>query len=189
MALEYLDLENKLYIPTQTLITQIHYSLINIYGFIRQYLIDTQDTVSALGQEWYDNPIETTTLWYEQSVNYGTDIYVKVLDQLLPQTKATYNEMLVTANDLGIKTMDSINHIIDNPEQVSAETIESMTETLTMASNISSELVNELQGKSSEIIGLLLEQPMQTLEAAYMEILSSLLNGYFEVVSNILASL
>jgi hypothetical protein len=97
--------------------------------------------------------------------------------------------VLVTANDFGLKTMDSINHIIDNPEQVSAETIESMTETLAMASNISSELVTELQGKSSEIMGLLLEQPMQTLEAAYTEILSSLLNGYFELVTNILASL
>lgn len=36
---------------------------------------------------------------------------------------------------------------------------------------------------------LLLEQPLQTLESAYMELLSSLLNGYFEMVSTLLASL
>lgn len=189
MSFEYLDLENKLYIPTQSLITQIHYSLINIYGFIRQFLIDANSTVAALGLEWYDNPIDTTVSWYEQSVIYGADLYARVLDELLPQTQATYIEMLAVANNISMNTIDSIYHIIDNPEQVSAETIESMTETLSMASDISLELVNELQSKSAEIIALLLEQPMQTLEAAYMELLSSLLNGYFELVSNILLSI
>ncbi len=130
-----------------------------------------------------------SVLWYQQSVIYTAVLYSKILDELLPQTEATCTEMLAVANDFGIKTIDRVTHFIDNPEQVSVETIESITETFSMASDISSELVSELQNKSAEIIRLLLEQPMQTFESAYMELLSNLLNGYFQLVTNILTNI
>jgi len=189
MAFEFLDLDNKLYTPTKMLSSQFQSELSHLYLAVRQYLIDAHRSLALSGKEWYENPVETTKQWGDVSVAYGSEVYAKVTNELIPQAEAEYADFLLAANDLGARTKQSINYVVENPNQVTTETIESITQSLTEAGNLSTELATELQLQTSEIVALLLEQPMQTLESAYMEILSSLLNGYFELVSNILISL
>ena len=178
MAFEYLDLENKLYIPMQQLITQIQLDLVSFYTSIRQTSIDVHNSLATLGKELYDSPVETLTLWFNQASGYGTELYAVFAEQLKPLAETSYEEMLTSASDYAVKIRDTVGYVTENPEQVTAEAIASMTSTRTAAGNV-----------SAEIVALLLEQPLQTLEPAYMELLSSLLNGYFELVSTLLASL
>ena len=119
----------------------------------------------------------------------GADLYAKVTDEVLPQVEAKVDELLVATSDFGAKTLDSINFSIDHPEQMIAESVAFLTESLVGAQNILAELAAEVQDKGAEIIALLLEQLMQTIESAYTELLTTLLNSYFELVSNILATL
>ena len=189
VAFEFLDLENKLNIPTQELWVKLQSELINLYAIIQQFSIETHDTIAALGVEWYTEPVLTTRQWYHQAVASGTELYAKVTGEILPQAEAKVDELVVAANEFGTKTVDSMMFVIDHPEQVTAESIEFLTESLAGAKDISTELALEIQEKGSEIIALLLEQPLQTLESAYMELLTTLLNSYFELVSNILATL
>lgn len=189
MAFEYLDLENKMYIPTQKLISQIQLDLLSLYASLRQHLIDWHTQFAGLAKEFYDNPVATSALWYDQSVSFATDLYAKLNAQLLPKAQRSYEEMLATASEVAAQTQDTISYMVDNPEQVTAEAIATMSETLTAAGNVSAELIDEIQAKTSEIVALLLEQPLQTLEATYMQVLSSLLESYFELVSNLLITL
>ncbi len=200
MAFEYLDLENKMYVPTQQLISQIQLDLISLYASVRQHLIDAHSTLAVLCKEFYDNPVATMALWYNQSANYCTELYAGITEQLIPQVQSDYEKLLAqvqtdyekilaSASEFALQTRDNISYMTENPEQVTAEAIEAMNETLTAAGNVSTELLDELQTKTSEIITLLLEQPLQTMEAAYMQVLTSLLNSYFELVSGILAGL
>ncbi len=109
MAFEYLDLENKLYIPTQTLITQFQNELMSLYLVIHQSLIDAHCTVALLSREWYNNPMDTTSQWFELSVNYGSELYAKVDNDLIPKAEVEYEEVLSAVNDFGVKTRESIN--------------------------------------------------------------------------------
>ena len=188
MAFEFLDLESKLFFPSKMLASQLQNEFSTLYGAIRQYLIDTHSSIALAGKEWYTNPVETSTQWGEISAAYGSELYAKLTNELIPQAEAGYQGLILAANDLGLKTKESINFVIENPTQVTTETIESITSSLTEVGDLSAEVATELQLKTTEILDLLLEQPMQTLESAYMEILTSLLNGYFELVSNILIS-
>lgn len=189
MALKYLDLENKLYTPTQELMAKFQNEFMTLYNYLSEYLLEMHSIIVALGLEWYENPMVTTTKWYDTSVLYGNELYARVVEDIIPQMETKYDEVVVASTDFGTKTMDSINYVIENPEQVTSESIESVTATLTEAGNISTELVTELQDKTSEIVALLLDKPLETIENAYMDILTTLLNSYFELVSNILVSI
>ena len=97
------------------------------------------------------------------SVNYGSEIYAKVVNDYLPKAESEYQEMLLAANDLALKTTQSINFTIENPEQVLAETVQSITLSLTEAGNVSAEVLSELQAISAEVISLLVEKPLQNM--------------------------
>lgn len=186
MKLDSLDLEHKLYQPTQQLYTQLQLFVIGLYNDISLYLVDLHHTVAILSKRWYDSPVATTKEWYRLSADYNADMYAILMDEILPKTELAYQEVLTSANEYRMETLEQLNYMIDNPEQVTAESIEVMTETLTAAGNQSAEWLAELQGKSADIIELLLAQPLETMEAASMELLAGLLNGYFAVVSNML---
>jgi hypothetical protein len=57
------------------------------------------------------------------------------------------------------------------------------------ALNVSSLVLNDLSSKADEIISLLIEQPIETMETLYYQTLTNLLNSYFDIVSSALVSL
>lgn len=189
MAFENLDLESKVYIPTQQLISQLQNDLATLYVTIRQGLIDAHNTVAILGKEVYDNPLETLSAWYNQSVASCTELYAGFFEKVLPKAEHNYEQMLVMVSGYSDQAQNSLIYMVENPQQVSADAIESITESLSATADVSSELFEVLQEKTAEIITLLSEQPLQTLEAATMETLSALLDAYFELVNVLLVSL
>lgn len=189
MAFEYLDLENKMYAPTQQLLNQLQINLTELYETIRQSLLHAHNEVAVLGREFYDAPLDTTSRWYDQAIIYGTDLYAVFFDVVLPKAEANYQEILIAASDWTDRTRETISFMVENPSQVTVEAIQTMTENLTTVGNVSMEMVQDLQNKTAEIVVLLLRHPWQTLETATMELLSDLLNGYFELVSALLSTM
>lgn len=186
MKLEDLDLQNKVYLPTQELMDKVQQDLIGIYNDASRYAVDVHDTLALLSKRWYENPVETSKIWYQQSLDYGADVYAVFINDVVPKTGLAYQNMMAAADTYRIEMMDKLNYLVENPEQVTAETVEMMTRSLSVAGDVSSSLWTDLQAKSSELITLLLQQPLETMESASVEILTGLLNGYFQVVSNIL---
>ncbi len=66
---------------------------------------------------------------------------------------------------------------------MAAESIRSITDILAVMGNASVELIEQLREKTAAIVSLLLERPMQTLESTASELLTDLIDGYFELVS------
>ena len=189
MAFEHLDLENKWYIPTQQLLDQLQIDLATLHDAAIQSLIRIHDNIAALSAELYDAPLSTLTRWYDQAVGVSVNLYASFLEVAIPQIEANYREILTTTTDWSNKTREHIAFMVDNPEQVTTEAIQTITENLTAIGNVSAELTEYLQEKTAAIVALLLEHPWQTLESASMELLSNLLKGYFELVSSLLASM
>lgn len=189
MALEYLDLENKLYVPTTQLFGQLQVDLTAIYESSRNNLIQIHREIALLGREFYDAPLETLAIWYDQAVSYGTGLYADWLDNVLPRVEERYREMTDASADFVATARDNIHFMIENPQQVTAEAIQWITDNVTMASTASLELIAQLQDKTTEIVALLSEQPLQTLDAGVKQVLAGLLESYFEMVTSLLAVL
>ncbi len=132
-----------------------------------------------MGKEWYASPVNTSSKWADSVIIYGENIYTHITNNILPQAFNNYKSTLSVANELALKTQRSLNFIIENPRAITKNTIESATYSLTEAGRLSAEIAFELQIRTFEIIQLLLEQPLETLESAYMSFLTHLLNGYF----------
>lgn len=189
MAFENLDLESKVYIPTQQLVAQLQADFLNGYSALRQELIDAHDTVAMLSKKVYDNPGETLPAWYDQAVASCTDLYAGWFEKVLPQAEQSYLHALTATSDTIIKAQNSLAYIIENPKQVSAEAIETITKSFASAGDVSAELLEAVEAKSAEIIALLSEHPIQTLESATMETLTVLLDAYFDLVNALLVNL
>ncbi|WP_031434155.1 hypothetical protein [Methylomarinum vadi] len=189
MAFEFLDLENKMYIPTQQLLNQFRKDLVGLPGTIRENLIQLHHEAAVLGREFYAAPLDTLTRWYDQAVIYGTELYAGFFENIIPQVEANYQEIASMTTDWVGRTRDNINYMVENPQQITTEAIQTMTENLTAVGNLSKEMVEELQDKTAEIIALLLDHPWQTLESGAMDLLANLLDGYFELVSSLLATM
>ncbi len=183
MALENLDLENKLIIPTQELMAQIQLDLATLYASLRQMAIDAHELVAVLGKQWYDQPMETTVAWYQAGQGYANGVYQTAVNDWVPQIENSYEQALETVVDYSLQARGGFEYLLDNPDKVSAEAIESITEAMVATGNLSMEMVVKLQETSAEIIALLMEQPLQTLQTAYVDVLNGLLNTYFDLVS------
>ncbi len=192
MAFESLDFETKFIIPTkllaETVWNQVSSDLTNLYLHIRQTLIELHSTVAELGKTWYDNPIEISKLWFAQLQDYGVELYTRFNNEWKPQLQQGYETLASTTGDWLDQIKNTVEYAVEHPEQVTAETIEMLTETVSTVGESSSELVQELQEKSAEIIALLVEKPLNTLENAFMQTINSLLNDYFELINSVLAS-
>jgi hypothetical protein len=75
-------------------------------------------------------------------------------------------------------------------EQITVEAFTALNQSLSTyidnALNVSSLVLNDLSSKADEIISLLIEQPIETMETLYYQTLTNLLNSYFDIVSSAL---
>jgi len=193
MALESFDFENKLFAPTRALIeaisTQIQSDLVNYYLYVRQALINLHSIVASEGKRWYENPIDVSQQWFEQLVNFGTSLYTQFNQEWKPQIQSNFDLLSEKTATWLSQIQNTLEYIVENPEQVSTETIETLTETVSELGSASSELVEELQIKSQELIEQLANISLQTLEDGSIELINSLLNSYVSLINEIVTSI
>ncbi|MDD2722571.1 MAG: hypothetical protein PHH59_00930 [Methylovulum sp.] len=215
LAFRQLDLDNKLILPTQKLLSQVSFQLNSLYQDIRNALIDAHRFVAGAAKQVYEQPIPTLTAWYEQSANSSKVLYAQVQGTVSP----IYQDWQVKLSAGKEQAGQYLQAFWDNPEQVTVATFEPVSRyvadvadqsarywqafmenpelfvSTTFApitaylSSLSDEAEAVLTGSYyalADFFSLLMAQPSATFQALYRNTLSSLLDVYFDVVSSLL---
>ncbi|RLA18087.1 MAG: hypothetical protein DRQ62_14185 [Gammaproteobacteria bacterium] len=193
MSIEDLDYQAKIITPTQQLFDQISEQANALLVQAKESALELHAKVSETGLELYEHPVETATRWQAEATEKGNQLYATFNDNILPAVKADYDQLIVTLVDYGLQSRQSFQVFLDNPEQITVEAFTALNQSLSTyidkTLDVSSLILNDLSNKAGEIISLLIEQPMETMEAFYYQSLTNLLNSYFDIVSSALVSL
>ena len=193
MSSENLDYQEKIIAPTKQLYAQLNEQANELFEQAKESAIEIHAKVSEISLEFYDHPVETATRWQAEASEKSNQLYATFNDSILPAAKADYDQLIVTLVDYGLQSRQSFQTFLDNPEQITAEAFTAFNQSISTYINktldVSSLIMNDLSNKAGEIISLLIEQPMETMEAFYYQSLSNLLNSYFDIVSSALISL
>ncbi|MGR9085830.1 MAG: hypothetical protein ACU841_02005 [Gammaproteobacteria bacterium] len=218
LNVQQLDLENKLYLPTAKLYSQVRFQLNALYRDVADALRDVRSVVESTAREIFDRPLETMTAWYEQAGNRGADLYSQTWDSVVPVYQ-NWHARIVTGKEHTLQHLKSfwnnpeqtiraalepvnravasaselaeknLQLFLDNPEQYAASAMAPVIDYLsTMTENSKAVLINSYSALV-ELLGMLIAQPSATLEAVYTNVLSALLDVYYAVISSLLATL
>lgn len=193
MSIEDLDYQEKIIAPTKQLITQLSKQANELLAQAKESALELHDKIAEVGLEFYEHPVETATRWQAEATEKSNELYATFNDNILPAVKADYDQLIVTLVDYGLQSRQSLQVFLDNPEQITVEAFTALNQSLSTyidnALNVSSLVLNDLSSKADEIISLLIEQPIETMETLYYQTLTNLLNSYFDIVSSALVSL
>ena len=193
LALQPLDLENKLFLPTSKLYTQLNLQLDSLYRDARDALGEVHGAIALEAWRLYEQPLVAMTAWHDRAVEFAGETYANIhaaiFGQLLPTAESTYRQLLMNAAEFGRQTQEFWRFFSENPEAVTVSLVESASEYFNaMVAAIQTYLAN-LYPAISELQDLLLEQPEATLMAFYQNTLSVLLDGYFQIISSFLIAI
>lgn len=214
-TIRQLDLENKLYLPTSKLYSQVRFQLNDMYQDIHNVLIDAHNVVASSAKQVYEHPLETMTAWYEQAGNSSAALYDQIRETVLPvyqnwhvkiitgkehtlqHLKAFWNDPEQTtraALEPVTRTIASASELaeknlqlfLDNPEQFMVSATAPVTTYLASLTESSKVVLLDAYDALTELFSLLASQPSATLQALYHNALSSLLDVYYDVISSFL---
>ncbi len=189
MNLESLEFETKVAAPTQQLLHQVYAQLGSLYLQLREALIDFHTVIAIASKQLYDQPVETTKLWYSQLADKSSELHARLMEQVIPEAQDNYDQFVASVSDFGSESKMAFQKLVDNPEEVTAQTIESLNMFVSETADITAEQLTELKARSADLIALLLEKPAATLDSLYTELPNSMLNTYFELVSSLLVTM
>jgi len=195
MNFEQLDLENRLYNPSKILYQQTSHQLFEFYGFSKSYLIDVHNAVATACLQLYKQPLETLNNWYWQTNQTATDIYLSFNQQWLPQATAYYQSLANNSNSFIIQAQTALTTFLDHPGQ----TANLLMDNLTVSANTSLAtvsgyaddailLLTEFLQNLSIIFTAIIDEPLLALDHYFIAIVSSLLDGYYQIVTSLLIS-
>ena len=200
LTIKSLDFESKLHLPTTQLIEQTVWKLNSLYQEIKAVLTQFHGSIALEAKRFYDHPIDTATVWYEQALGYGNQTYARVSGEILPKVDATYEQAILDVSEFGRQTGEFWQAFYNNPEMVVVSLMEpvsaqfrALIDTSEAVFNTSLEATETywigLYSAMIDLLNLLLEQPGLTLTALYQNMLSTLLDTYFEIVTALLGML
>lgn len=187
--LKPLDLENKLILPTRELYANMSLQLNELYQQIKAVLIDWHTEMAATAKQWYAHPVETTSQWYAQAIDQGTQLYAQLNEVYLPKAEAVYEQSIAEATQWGRQAGEFWQAFYDQPQAAVATLVEPVTNYANHALDVSEAYLLSIYSAMLELFDLLLEQPAQTLEAVYQNMLAGLLEVYYQLISSLLTVL
>jgi hypothetical protein len=189
MNIEDLDYQTKIITPTKQLFDQISEQANALLVQAKESALELHAKASESGLELYEHPVETATRWQAEATEKSNQLYATFNDSILPAVKADYDQLIMTLVDYGLQSRQSFQVFLDNPEQITVEAFTALNQLLSTyidnSLNVSALILNDLSSKADEIISLLIEQPMETIETFYYQSLTNLLNSYFDIVSSV----
>lgn len=187
-----LNYEEKIIAPTKELYQQLNLQANELFQNMLVSANELHSKVAEMGLELYNNPSETATRWQVELTDKGNEIYAHAINDMIPAVKADYQHWASVTADFGTQLQMSVQYFMDNPELVTADAFSALNQSLIhffqISKNVSAQVLDDIGTQASEIIELLIDNPMQTMEGIYYDSLSVLLNSYFDVVSSLLLS-
>lgn len=184
-----LDLENKLFLPTRELYSNLSLQLNELCQYSKTALLAWHADVAVAAQQFYAHPVETAEQWYAQAIDYGANMYVRVNEVYLPKAEAVYEQMAAEATGFGRQAGEFWQAFYDHPQAAVAVWAEPAVNSANRALEVSEAYLAAVYSAMLELFGLLLEQPAETLAAVYQNTLAALLDVYYQLISSLLAVL
>lgn len=187
--LKPLDLENKVFLPTRELYSSLSLQLNELYRQIKTVLLDWHAEVAVAAKQFYAHPLETGSQWYAQAVDYGAQMYAQVNEVYFPKVESMYEQTIAEATQLGRQAGEFWQAFYDHPQATVAALVEPVTNYTNQALDVAEVYFVSVYSAILELFDLMLEQPTETLEAVYQNVLAGLLDVYFQMISSLLAML
>jgi hypothetical protein len=181
-----LDLENKLFLPTSKLYAQLNAQLQALYQDVRTALIDSHALLASSAKQLYEQPGPTLAAWYDQAAGRAAELHAQINEELLPKAQASYQQLVADVADAGRETQLYLQNFMENPEAAAAAAIQPVMAYLAAATEAAEAALVSGYYALGSLLGQLMNQPAETLEASIHYLLSELLELYFRAVSSLL---
>lgn len=192
MNAENIDYQTKVIFPTQQLYQQLSSQASELFEQTKESALELHAKVAKSGLQLYEHPTETATLWKEQAIDKSNELYATFNNDIAPVVKADYQQLIGTLADYGLQSQQSFQIFLDNPEKVTVEAFTTLNNALITffekSLDVSALMLDTITTKAEEIINLLIQQPIQTMEDIYYQTLSALLNSYFDIISSLIST-
>jgi hypothetical protein len=209
LNIKQLDIESKLIEPTSRLVAQLNAQLNSLYVETEAKLRELHTEIAIISKQAYEQPVETFTALYDQSVEECNEVYVLFREEVLPKAEVVCQQIAAKVSDAGDKTLAFGQALLDDPQATVASSVDKisvsfntgldasqaiidtisaqLTAWSSMAMQVTEENALSLYYAAGEILKLLLEQPWETVQALFYNTLSSLLDVYFQAVSSLIS--
>lgn len=202
-----LDIDSKVILPSKQLIATLELKLSSIYQAIRETIVELNNSITAMGQEFYDRPLETVASWYDQAVTKSVDMSNAINNEVIPELNGFYQSSLQTVqeinqewsnyiNDSALKVSEYLLAIYENPKEMSEKSYEYLAETASQVTAMASEVyaqfvqaVTAIYQSSKTAINLFLDAPQASAESMYLQVASWFLELYSSLISSVLETL
>jgi hypothetical protein len=193
LSIQPLDLENKLYKPTAQLFVHVKQQTATVYDDLKDVLLETHRFISVEANQVYEHPGETLNEWYRIAIENGTTTYQEVV----PKLAASYQQIETGLIDLNAQSKAFWTAFYADPEAFSVSLIEPLLAQLNglmaqsqshlslLAGQVETYLINTYTNLL-QVSELLMQQPVNTLNAVYQNSLAALLDIYAHIISSLL---
>lgn len=193
LSIQPLDFENKLYKPTAQLFAHVKQQTTTAYQELKDVLLEAHSVISVEAKQVYEHPGETLNDWYQLAVENGTATYQEVV----PKLAASYQQFESGLIDLNAQSKAFWTAFYADPEAFSVSLIEPllaqlnglMTQSQSHLSSLTGQVETYLINTYSNLLqvsDLLMQQPVNTLNAVYQNSLAALLDIYAHIISSLL---
>lgn len=201
LTVRQFDFENKLILPTKELYTQLNFKFNALYENIHTILSDVHGYLAAAAKQFYDNPVETLTTWYDQASYTTNNLYAEVQSYVLPIHQnwgIKLGKFWANPEQVTIATLEPIKRFaaenaeqylqpfLDNPEQFLANAFAPVSDYLNVITGSAESILISSYYALLDLFELLMEQPSEALRAIYQNSLSALLDVYYQAISSLL---
>lgn len=187
---ETLDYQTKVVAPSQQLYQQLSMQAHDLYLQAKSSALQLHSDIAKSTLEFYQHPTETATRWQLQAIESGNKLYATFNNEIIPSVHADYQQLAINVANYAIQSRKSFQSFLDNPEKVTVETFTAFNQALIAfldkTIDVSAEVLKEISATATEIINLLITQPVESMESFYYQTLTTLLNGYFNLISSFL---
>jgi len=204
-----LDVENKLIEPTSRLVAQLNSHLSSFYKETENIARELHSDIAAFSKQAYEQPLETFSTLYDQSVQECNEVYAVLREQVLPKIEVACQQLTTKVSELGGQSLEFGQALLDNPQTTIAATVDKLSSSLNVGLEASQTLIADINEQLStwssialeateanalslyyacgELLKLILEQPWETIQAVFYNTLASLLDIYFHAVSSLIS--
>ncbi len=183
---QQLDLDSKLIQPSQQVVAQLNAQIRALYIDIREQLLAFPADIAAAAKQVYEQPLPTMSVWYDQAVKSSQEFYALFQNEMVPSVTVTYQQVVADVTDAGLQAIQYGNTFWQDPEAQVTALYEQLSTLLNSGLNVTEATLANLYDAMGDLLGLLLEQPGNTVQALYYNTMSALLDLYFSIVTTLL---
>ena len=183
---QQLDLDSKLIQPSQQVVAQLNAQIRALYIDIREQLLAFHADIAAAAKQVYEQPLPTMSAWYDQAVKSSQEFYALFQNEMVPSVTVTYQQVVADVTDAGLQAIQYGNTFWQDPEAQVTALYEQLSTLLNSGLNVTEATLANLYDAMGDLLGLLLEQPGNTVQALYYNTMSALLDLYFSIVTTLL---